>query len=181
MALQLGNPGVQFLDSWNAYNTYDGNYKNLDPLRMIQASEQFRSCIYCLPGSDVVTIPARGTFEDVLMLATGSIITGISQWSDQVEGFKFTLYDTGAQCDVIYRTMIRNTMFGTMIDPATGLPPTNTPVSPRLIQGYLITTPPGTIQVRIVNMATVAARLQLSFDVAVPINFTTLAQQTIDR
>lgn len=105
-------------------------------------------------------VAARGQVEDQATIPPGSCLVALSGASDQTAGFRFTVYDVGAK---------RFVLSDQWDELATGAQDTTDVES----QGLVLPTPylilaPGLLQVRVANLATVAADMQLLLHFATP-------------
>jgi len=92
----MRNPTI--LDSIAIYRGRFAGVSPLDPLRrIVAAGSKYHWRGLVSPDSNNQLVPARGTFSDQFTVAPGSLITMITGYSVQPEGFQVQITDKGSK------------------------------------------------------------------------------------
>jgi hypothetical protein len=94
--LSMRNPTI--LDSVAVYRARFAGASPVDPLRRILAAgSKYHWRGLVSPDTNNQLVPARGTFSDQFTVAPGSLITMITGYSVQPEGFQVQITDKGSK------------------------------------------------------------------------------------
>lgn len=171
-----------WLNSLGAYNLNEKVDTLLDLARTIETEGGYfyQGIPFPTKTNDVnvsgqAIIPAGVTFGGAISVQAGSILTSITSYSDQNEGFKFRIYDKGAKKDFFAGTVFgfrRIAAVSLVGDPTTQLPDLNStqPFGPAMQFNPFIILPPGSLQIEITNLSqTNDALIQMLLNFAVPL------------
>src|ERR1041384_5377532 len=146
-----GNPALSHLDS-PAYE-YGPRVSLLDPLRDFQWADYVWRGV-ALPRKSNLPLAAMSQDQDRVQVPPGSWLVGISGGSERTAGFRFQIFDVGAQDHVVAEGFESNktgAQDNTDADTVIGM---------ILAEPYCVVSP-GILQVRIVNSSTSTNDCQL--------------------
>lgn len=130
--------------------------------RLYAASEGMRYSGHVAPSADAENVGARQQVEQVIRLAPGSQLVSIATVSGQSDGFRFNVFDAAGRG--LFLAMVHSTVIGS---------PVSSSALAKRAQYFLpspwVVPPPGTLTVRIANLATAANRLQVYLVFAEPV------------
>jgi hypothetical protein len=138
-----------------------GSYSVLEPLRRWLWTGYIWQAIV-VPRASALPVAASGQVEDQVQLPAGSWLIGFAGYSPQDAGFRFNIYDAGAQ-DYALSDRWDNGLSGASDQDMTDGQILHVLPEPYCLVGN------GRLQVRVANLATVAAALQLLLHFAVPL------------
>lgn len=164
-----------WLDSLPAYDASFHTDLLLDQLRVLQGTGEYYWKGYAVPQGEDVAIAAFDNFEDNISVEPGTIITYITAYSQEAEGFKFQLFDRGANMYLFNRTYPQHqSVTGEMV--AIG---GVVPFGPYMLganAGPQIVLDPGLLTVNITNLADADNVIQLLIAMSVPATRMSLSQ-----
>ena len=128
----------------------------MDPLIAFAQQPGYATALRVTPQVYLLPIPALGVTEDTIRVKPGSYLTMLSFGSAQAAGFKFELFDMGAQEYILPPTS------SVALKPAAGQPPQFILPKPYCVLA------PGRIQVILTNLANATNDMQLLMFFAEP-------------
>ncbi len=111
------------------------------------------------PDTANVSLPARGSFEDQVTVTPGSFLTMITTHSDEVDGFRFQVWDKGLQKEFFSAYSNERVTAGNARNPR---------ALPFIVPAPAMITGTGLITVQMTNLAAVANYCQILLVFAVP-------------
>lgn len=166
---------TDWLDSLPGYDMYPGVSQLLDGLRGIQESGSYYFQAFSVPASgDDANIAAFDSFEGEISIVPESILTMVSSYSTQAEGFKVQVYDKGSKTTLFAGTFGKDeSIFGQIrAHPVYG----DQYRGPHILAAPFVVVRPGQVNVEIRNMSASANVLQVAFYFAVPVSTRSLGR-----
>lgn len=158
-------PPDYYLENLQAYNCHAGVDKLIEFARMLVAAGQdylYRGMVFPL-GSEAPTVAAGKTIEGTISIPAGSFLYSHGGYSNQNEGFKYSLFDKGSKTYLVDKEFVHSGLDATDSQPDVDVASSNIfHISPFVI------TAPGLLQVQITNLSGVDAVIQLFLEFAVP-------------
>lgn len=164
-----------WLDSLPGYDSYPGVIGLLDGLRKIQESGSYYFQAFGVPAANAdATLAGFDAFEEDISVVPDSVLTMVSSYSTQPEGFKVQVYDKGSKTTLFASTFGKDeSVFGQVrASPVYGTPWRG----PHIMQSPFVVIRPGQVNVQLRNLSENNNVVQVAFYFAVPVDTRSLGR-----
>lgn len=134
-------------------------YNLVRPLFTFVDQDKFNWFARVFPDTANVSLPSRSSFEDQVTVTPGSFLTMITTFSEQVEGFRFQVWDKGLQKEFFSAYSNERTTAGNSRNPRQ---------LPFIVPAPAMITGTGLITVQMTNLSALANYAQVCLVFAVP-------------
>lgn len=174
---------LAYLDNLQAYNTYYGNIQSLDLLRQLgEAGTDYYYKGFGVPNglpNDIDNLPRTRlnpleTYEVQISIPPGTIVTQVSVYSEQSQGFSLQIIDPTSGVNIWNTQDIRSHLLGNF----TGVD-TDVPAGPSIVKFPWFVLKRGMLTVVLRNLSTSANLVQVYLECAVPNTKEDTNRQTI--